>query len=390
MLKYKILYGVLLFVAAAAFVYVNTAAALLLLILMIVLPVIIKLSVMDNAGKIEIECKMTDACVVGSEVKPVLVTVENKSFLPMGGLELILEYNNRMFGDRYEERVNLCGSGKKQVFEIPVNVERCGRSEVVIKNVYCYDVLNIMKSKIDYHWRKRYTVYPKLPDIQLHAQKLLTAEFGGQNYDRTRKGNDNSEVFQVRDYEEGDSLSAAHWKLSAKMDNIIIREWSRPNNFRLLILFDLMTKDIKGNALSFGVQSAVMGITATISRELAYQGIGHNVSMINCGPFLDMSIHQRDDSAVLLDEMMSIVIPEKNDSLIDEILANNMQNTYSKLVYIGPERNAGIFRDFAAYMDVTAIAIAEDGKIRYDREAGYSVYAISAKDVASQTNFIEL
>lgn len=390
MLKYKILYGVMLFAAAVAFLYVNTAAALLLLILMIVLPVIIKLSVMDNAGKIEINCQMTDACVVGSEMKPVIVTVENKSFLPMGGLELVLEYNNRMFGDKYEERVSLCGSGKKQVFELPLNIERCGRSEVVIRNIYCYDILNIMKSKIDYHWRKRYTVYPKLPDIQLHAQKLLTAEFGGQNYDRSRSGNDNSEVFQVRDYEAGDNLSAAHWKLSAKMDNIVIREWSRPNNFRLLLLFDLMSKDIKGNELSFAVQSAVMGITAAVSRELAYQGIGHNVSMLNCGPFLDMSIHQSGDSAVLLDDMMSIVIPDKNNSLIDEILANNIQNTYSKLVYIGPEKNAGMLRDFAAYMDVTAIAIAEDGKTRYDREAGYSVYTISAKAVASQPNFIEL
>lgn len=390
MLKYKILYGVMLLAAAAAFVYVNTAAALLLLILMIVLPVIIKLSVMDNAGKINIQCQMTDACVVGSEAKPVIITVENKSFLPMGGLELELEYENHMFGDRYEEKVSLCGSGRKQVFELPVSIKRCGRSEIIIKNVYCYDILSIMKSRVDYHWRKRYTVYPKLPDIQLYAQKLLAAEFGGQNYDRTRSGNDNSEVFQVRDYEAGDNLSAAHWKLSAKTGDIVIREWSRPNNFRLILLFDLMSKDIAGNALSFSVQSAVMGITAAVSRELAYQGIGHNVSMINCGPVLDMSIHQSSDSAVLLDDMMSIVIPDNNDSLIEEVLANNMQNTYSKLVYIGPEKNAGILRDFSAYMDVTAIAVAEDGKVRYDREAGYSVYTISAKDVTSQLSFIEL
>ncbi|MDO5398087.1 MAG: DUF58 domain-containing protein [bacterium] len=390
MLKYKILYGVMLLAAVGAFVYVNTAAALMLLILMIVLPVIIKLSVMDNAGKIDIKCQMTDACVVGSDAKPIIVTVENRSFLPMGGIELVLEYNNHMFGDMYEERVSLCGSGKKQVFELPLNIEHCGRSEVEIKNVYCYDILNIMKSRIEYHWRKSYTVYPKLPNIQLHAQKLLTAEFGGQNYDRSRSGNDNSEVFQVRDYEAGDNLSAAHWKLSAKTDNIVIREWSRPNNFRLLLLFDLMSEDISGSSLSFDVQSAVMGITAAVSRELAYQGIGHNVSMINCGPFLDMSIHQVSDSAVLLDDMMSIVIPGKNDSLIDEILANNIQNTYSKLVYIGPEKNAQMLRDFSAYMDVTAIAVSEDGKTRYDREAGYTVYTISAKNVTSQSNFIEL
>lgn len=390
MLKYKILYGVMLLAAAAAFIYANSVASMLLLILMIVLPVIIKLTVMNNAGSIDIKCFMSDACVAGSAAKPLTITVENRNLLPMGNIEIELEYTNHMFSDKYEEKVSLCGVGRKQSFELPLKADRCGRSEIEVKQVYCSDFLNIMRGKVDFYWKKRYTVYPNLPDIQLHAQKLLTAEFGGQNYDRSRRGNDNSEVFQVREYEAGDSLSAAHWKLSAKMDNIIIREWSRPNNFRLLVLFDLISNDIKGNALSFDVQAAIMGLTASVSRELSYQGIGHNVEMLNSGTVLDMSIHQSGDSAVLLDEMMSIVIPENNESLINEMLANNIQNTYSKLVYIGPKANAAMLREFSAYMDVTAIAVSEEGKPLYDRSGGYSVYTIPAKNISEQRNFIEL
>ena len=390
MLKYKILYGVMLLISAVTFLYANSAASMLLLILMIVLPILIKLTVMNNAGRIDIKCSMVDACVVGSTAKPLTITVENRGLLPMGNIEIMLEYTNHMFSDHDEEKISLCGANRKQSFEVPLKVDKCGRSEITVKQVYCSDFLNIMRSKINFQCKKRYTVYPNLPDIQLYAQKLLTAEFGGQNYDRSRRGNDNSEVFQVREYEAGDSLSAAHWKLSAKMDNIIIREWSRPNNFRLLILFDLMSKDIKGRALSFEVQAAIMGLTASVSRELAYQGIGHNIEMLNCGSILDMSIHQGGDSAVLLDEMMSIVIPENNESLINEMLANNIQNTYSKLVYIGPEANTAMLREFSAYMDVTAIAVTEDGKPLYDRSGGCSVYTIPAVNISAQRNFIEL
>lgn len=390
MLKYKILYGAMLLTAAAAFLYANSAASMLLLILMIVLPVLIKLTVKNNAGRMNIKCSMADACVAGLAAKPLVITVENTSLIPMANIEIVLEYTNHMFSDKYEEKVSLCGSGRNQSYELPLNAERCGRSEVTVKQVYCSDFLNIIRSKIDYHWKKRYTVYPNLPDIQLHAQKLLTAEFGGQNYDRSRRGSDNSEVFQVREYEAGDSLSAAHWKLSAKMDNIIIREWSRPNNFRLLILFDVMSEDIRGKSLSFEIQAAIMGLTASVSRELAHQGIGHNIAMLNCGPVLDMSIHQTGDSSVLLDEMMSIVIPKNNEALINEILANNIQNTYSKLVYIGPQANAARLREFSAYMDVTAIAVAEEGKLLYDRSGGYSIYTIPANNISAQQNFIEL
>ena len=390
MLKYKILYGVMLLWSAAVFVFANSAAAMLLLVLMIILPVVIKLSVADNASKIQISTSMSDACVVGSEAQPIEVKVENKSILPMGNIEIVLEYQNHMFGTKYTDRVSLCGARRESVFKIPISADCCGRSEVVIKEVYCCDVLNMMKNRIEYSWKKAYTVYPKLPDMQLHAQKLLAAEFGGQNYDRNRRGNDNSEVFQVREYEQGDNLSAAHWKLSAKQDNIIIREWSRPNNFRLLLVFDLVSEDIKGNKVSGAEISAIIGLTASVSRELAYQSIGHNAEMINCGPRMDMSIDRPDDSDVLLDDIMSIHIPKNNNTLFNELVSGNTYNNYSKLVYIGPKANADVIKTLSSYMDVTIIAVKSDGKITYEQELGGSVYTVPASAAETGLDFIEL
>ena len=390
MLKYKIIYVIAVILAACMVVYANTPAALLLLILMALLPLVIKLSVKDNAKRIAISCSMIDACVVGSATKPLVVTVENKSLLPMGNLELVLEYTNRMFGTSRTEEVTLCGTGRRLSFELPIDVDRCGRSEVEIKEVYCFDVLNLMRNRIDFHWRKRYTIYPAMHEIQLHAHKLLTAEFGGQNYDRSRRGNDNSEVFQVREYEMGDNLSAAHWKLSAKSDEIIIREWSRPNNFRILILFDIVKKDIRGTELSFAEQSAIMGFTASLSRELAHQGIGHNVIMLNNGPIVDMSIHQEDDSEILLDDIMSVVVPDNNNNIYDEIIANNIQNSFSKLVYIGPNTNAAMLHELSAYMDVTAIAIKDGAAADFESHGQFAVYTMSPEGIAEKAQFVEL
>lgn len=390
MLKYKVLYAILLLLAAGAFIYINSAASLLLLVLLVLLPFLIKLSLMDNVSKIKISCSMTEACVAGSEAKPLLVTIENTSALPMGSVELVVAFENHMFRTERSERINLCGSGKKQTFEIPVDSERCGRSSVVIKEVNCCDIFNIMRSRIDFKWRKRYTVYPRLPELQVHAQKQLTAEFGGRNYDRTRHGNDNSEVFQVRDYVAGDNLSAAHWKLSAKVDDIIIREWSRPNNFRLLLIFDLVARDAGGKEVSFATQAAIMGISSSISHELVRQGIGHNAAMVNCGSVLDMSIQQNNDSSVMLDEMMSIVVPKSNDNITEEILANGLQSKFSKLIYVGPEKNAGLLLGLSAYMDIAAIAVRDTGDMTYTRESGYTMYTLSAQAIAEKSHFLEL
>lgn len=390
MLKYKILYGVMLLLSAAVFVFVNSAVSLLLLILMIILPIVIKLSTADNASKIRISASMSDACVVGSKTQPIEVKVQNKSILPMGNIEIVLEYKNNMFGTEYSDRVNLCGAGKTRVFKIPLNTDSCGRSEVIINEVYCCDILNIFKSRIEYKWKKTYTVYPKLPDMQLHTQKLFAAEFGSSNYDRNHRGNDNSEVFQVREYEIGDNLGAAHWKLSAKQDSIIIREWSRPNNFRLLIVFDLVSEDIKGNKLTNEEISAIIGLGASMSRELSYQSIGHNATMLNCGAVLDMSIDKPADSNILLDDMMSIHIPKNNNTLFDEIVSSNLYNQYSKLVYIGPKENAEVLKSLSVYMDITVIAVTASGRIAYEQESGCSVYTIPKENAEAGLDFIEL
>ena len=390
MLKYKILYAVMLALAVLLFVIANSAAALVLLILLVLLPFAIHFFVRDNAGKISIKCSMPAAFTVGAELKPVTIEVENKSFLPMGHIELLIEYENHMFGTKHSEIVSLCGSGRVQSFEYMLDSERCGRSEVHINEVYCCDILNITRRRIDYHWRREFTVYPKLPPLQLYSQKLLSAEFGGQNYDRTRKGNDNSEVFQVREYEQGDNLSAAHWKLSAKVDDIIIRDWSRPKNFRLLVLFDLMKNDITGGEISFLEQATIMGLTSSVSRELVDQGIGHNVMMLNRGKLLDESINTDDDCTEMLDDMMSIVVPKKSDILFDEILAHDIERNYSKLVYIGPYKNAQALAGLSVYMDVTVLGVLETGETNFDKNGGFSAYTIPADSIYSQPQFIEL
>lgn len=390
MLKYRIIYAAALILSAATFVYTNTAMSLIFLTMVVLIPIFIKISAFDNAGKIRIECNMAEYCVVGKDNAVLEMTVRNKSRLPMGNIEVVIAYENRMFGETYEEKIQLCGTGKEQVYKIPVMNEKCGRSCAEIKEVYCCDMLNITRSKFNFAWKKEYTVYPELPDVQVYTQKILNAEFGGYNYDKARKGNDNSEVFALREYVDGDSLNAAHWKLSAKADEIIIREWSRPNNFRIMLAVDLAKKDINKNNVTAETLSAIMGISASVSREIIKHGIGHNAAMIYNGMQLDVALHRTDDATVMFDEMMSIVIPENSGDFVGEFLAMNFHNRYSKLIYVGPRANARQLAAIAAYTDVTAIAIKADADTTYDRDEGYPIYTMSPQGIKSKAPFIEL
>ena len=53
-----------------------------------------------------------------------------------------------------------------------------------------------------------------------------------------KKGSDYSETFQLREYVPGDSIKQIHWKLSEKLDKLVVREASLPVQKSTLVFWD--------------------------------------------------------------------------------------------------------------------------------------------------------
>ena len=56
-----------------------------------------------------------------------------------------------------------------------------------------------------------------------------------------RRGEDRSEVYQLREYRPGDDIRQIHWKLSSKLDELILKETSQPESRSLLVFWDKRT-----------------------------------------------------------------------------------------------------------------------------------------------------
>ena len=54
-----------------------------------------------------------------------------------------------------------------------------------------------------------------------------------------RHGSDNTEPSDIRSYLRGDSLKSIHWKLSAKSEELIVKDYSRSTGRDILIVADL-------------------------------------------------------------------------------------------------------------------------------------------------------
>ena len=78
-----------------------------------------------------------------------------------------------------------------------------------------------------------------MPEKQKQDFSFLTKEgfdMESFRYSGSRPGDDPGETFDIREYREGDSIRQIHWKLTGKMDRLIIREKSFPVDDTVLIL----------------------------------------------------------------------------------------------------------------------------------------------------------
>lgn len=102
---------------------------------------------------------------------------------------------------------------------IPVDTAHCGAYSYRITKLYIYDILGFfhMTRRID----KEYPVIVK-PIASMPAYIPDVYGFRAKNL---RKSNQPvSEIYDIRDYQPGDSVKTIHWKISAKKDKLLVKE----------------------------------------------------------------------------------------------------------------------------------------------------------------------
>lgn len=89
----------------------------------------------------------------------------------------------------------------------------------------------------------------------------------GESYARDRSGDDSAEIYEVREYRAGDRLQKVHWKLSAKEDELYIKEFSYPLGAAVVVLLESGKRAAKENLFAEAVLSVSMSL---LEKECAH------------------------------------------------------------------------------------------------------------------------
>jgi hypothetical protein len=262
---------------------------------------------------------------------PIHVVISNQSKLVNVPVKVYVKVENLFTGER--QRLKNGGVLKSN---------RCGNLEISIEKCLIYDMFGILKA----FWKGKEKHYVGiLPECHLIPVEISrrTREFlaDADEYSDRESGDDPSEIYQVREYREKDSLHDIHWKLSAKAEELLVKEYGRPLGSVVLIWLDLFV----GKGQKRTVSDSVLEFTASLSRTLLEEKCVHTVSWY---------------------EVENQTIQKKRISKEEHIYELLNRLLYTK---VHQEQIADIYEDAFRGMEFsTVVEVYADGKVIVNKE----------------------
>ncbi len=391
MWKNRVLYMIIVFAALISYIMADRKEPLIFLCVLIIIPftmIIIQFCAMRS---VSIKCEAKETCRMGSSI-PVIFTLKKNNRIPLGIIYVSVVFENLMFVEKKIVELNLQpGEEKLMTFEYSLPADDCGALKISISNINYYDMLGLFKWKGTIMAEKEVRVYP--PELHLNTElsrRPETKSFG-ELYDQYKKGQDVSEVADLRDYIDGDSMSAIHWKLSGKLDKMIVREFGSPSNYNTLILYDMMKKS--GDILiSNSRNNGVLALTTALSYSMMEMGLEHNVGRIYMRELQTVPVNSFGTHEQMAENLLYTPILEEEDgsNSVFVFLRGNYRNEYTKIIYITPNYDEESLKQMASGADLMVIHVVEGRDLEYMDRNGYTIIPVNVDTYQNRIHNIVL
>lgn len=195
----------------------------------------------------------------------VILTFRNDGWLPAMKLRAVVEIINDLTGEKQTvDILSAVGPKRETRQEFLLQSGYCGRMYIALRKLTVLDYSGLFGLIVKAKASGRITVLPELfsSEVRFGPRSAATEEGTAD-----RRGDDRSEVFQLREYHSGDDVRQIHWKLSSKLDTLIFREPNQSVNRSLLLFWD------KRHPCSPAVMDAMADAAASVAQAICDSGM---------------------------------------------------------------------------------------------------------------------
>ena len=262
-----------LFIAIVA----NSGLFLFLFAVELLTPVFLYLQVRYLSGRLHIELHPSGMIAKGEETEAV-IQICNDSWLPVSYAVLELAVEDVFEGtQKLREMACMIDAGGVTEVKIALKSDYAGMLLLRPKRLRVWDYLRLFSRRVQLSdASERVVVIPDTFPIGTSDSRL----YGGRRASGSQTlsnviGDDPSEVLDTRTYQEGDTLHQIHWKLSAKMDELLVKVYSASADKAVCICMDWYRK-ADGN-WSHEQFDRLMTIMTSLSYFLSEHQVRHTV-----------------------------------------------------------------------------------------------------------------
>ncbi len=198
--------------------------------------------------KVTVSISAETSAVERGEKISLLLHVRNPAPFPLLKGEAEIVYWNQFRQQKSYVKVPMqAAAGSQGEIICQWDSSRCGNLFFQIKRIWIWDFFCLFCFQKKCSASGMVSVLPvpfvmELPEEDFH----VPAESEGEKYDPHQPGNDPSETFQIREYRQGDRVLAIHWKMTARTEELMVKEYSRPLPEGGVLFLDLYSEAADG------------------------------------------------------------------------------------------------------------------------------------------------
>ena len=388
MTKNKVVAIIACIAAGCSFISLNTPTSLGVFVITLFVPVFFAVDSRLMASRMKIDFELSGACVVGADQCLRIEIVRRRGL--RGHIDMVFECKNRFTGSTVDMPVTLCpGQHDTERFDVPLDTSRVGLVSIVLKEATLIDAIGTDRSKLFCAFEGSYAVYPSIPQVDAYFGRLAQTDSSNATYDQDKKGRDESEVFDLRDFRRGDAMRTVHWKLSARFEDLVVREASRPVDSRTILIFGGIVPTDESEETKAELNSAA-SLFVGISQSLLRQGIAHTVLRKINGAVDMRPVENEGDFNTMIDEF--IAIPLASGAVFDaeEEKQIGAMPQYSKIIVVTNHLQNAEPERMRAYGDLTVVIVGAHNATSLAESRLYRIIAVSADSVGTSVKNLEL
>ena len=190
--------------------------------------------------------------------------INNPTWITCLDAKVLVEVGNPFFATQKQHVFAVPIYAKKGYeLELPIVPTFPGILQFRVLQISVKDLMGLFPWKVKCDADVQVSIMPEIL-TEINYEKTALEQGMLESEESSKRGNDFSDVQEIREYIPGDKLMSIHWKLSAKRDILMVKDRVSMSDHQLVVLPELCNQD---HAMLAGILSATYTLIKTMLAE---------------------------------------------------------------------------------------------------------------------------